>query len=475
MIVFPPGAHLHLVGIGGVGMSAIARVLIEQGYRVSGSDRTTNAYTHALAERGAVIYSGHAARHITDAPPFGVIISSAVKDNPEVEAAQRLRIPVYKRSDVIAGLMHGQTVIAVAGAHGKTTTTAMIVHILREVGREPGYIIGGSLRQIAPEGGSTNASAGRGEVFVVEADEYDYMFLGLRPNIAVVTNVEWDHPDCFPTREVFHEAFEQFAALLPDDGVLIGCADDRGARALLAVHRERHDGETEDYGISHEEAAWTASGITYSEQAVAFDVGWYFQPQGRAALRIPGRVNVLNALAAIAAAARLGVSPTDAMWSLETFAGVGRRFEIIGEIGAGPRAITVVDDYAHNPTKILATLQAARARYPGRQIWAIWQPHTYSRTHTFLAQYTQAFVNADHVLVTDIFGARETPLPGVDGASTAAAIAASHPDARHVPTFEGIVEILRREVQPPAAVLILSAGHANLIGFDYLRAMSAYR
>jgi UDP-N-acetylmuramate--alanine ligase len=449
IITLDRGAQVHLVGIGGVGLSAIARVLLERGARVTGSDRAANAYTEALERDGARIFIGHDASHIAGAD--ALIISSAVHDNPEVEAARAAGIPVYKRSDIIAGLMEGQIVIAVAGSHGKTTTTAMIAHILLAAGLEPGYIVGGTLRT-----SGTNAAAGAGRVFVVEADEYDHMFLGLRPTVAVVTNVEWDHPDFFPTPRLFYDAFARFAALLPPEGRLIACAEDPGAAQLAAEMGDRVSVHL--YGADRPGMMWCLDRVGVTDGNFHTDLVFGGAGACYVQLNIPGRANLLNAVAAIAAAAAVGVAPAEAAAALLSFSGVGRRFEVLDE-AAG---VTVIDDYGHNPSKIRAALAAARVRYPGRDLWAVWQPHTFSRTQAFLEHYADSFGDADHVLVTEIYAAREAPVPGVNGASTAAAL--QHPDARFTPSFEAAVATLAAEARPPAVVMLLSAGDANRIG-----------
>lgn len=436
MIKFSPGNHLYFIGIGGVGLSAIARVLLEQGCQISGSDRAASPYSDALARDGAAIYIGHYAENLLKNSPDAVIISSAIKRNPEVEAAQARGIPVYKRADIIAGLMDGRTVIAVAGSHGKTTTTAMIAHILITTGREPGYIIGGTLKTTG-----TNAAAGAGNVFVIEADEYDHMFLGLRPNIAVVTNVEWDHPDFFKSADEFEDAFRRFSLLVPSDGALIGCSDDAGANRLL------------DWRGQQANTPKLIPYSSYEKRGVVFN---------RA---IPGEHTAVNELAAIKAVERLGVSKVESAAALRTFEGVARRFEILGDIGG----IVVIDDYAHNPTKIRAVLSASRSRYPDREIWAIWQPHTYSRTRTFLDQYAESFHDADHVIVTEIYAAREQPVEGVNGAATAEAL--HHPDARFASTFGEVLDRLIQGVRPPAVILTMSAGDASRIGMAYLNSV----
>ena len=354
-----PGQHIHLVGIGGAGLSAIARILLGQGYRVSGSDRTLNTLTDALAGIGATVYAGHDAANAAGAD--ALIISSAVKpDHVEVLAAQANGIPVYKRSDIMADLMRGKQVVAVAGTAGKTTTTAMITHILLETGQQPSYIIGGVLSTTGQ-----NAGVGAGDAFVIEADEYDNMFLGLRPNIAVVTNVEWDHPDFFRTPEDTQRTFERFVDLLPDDGTLIVCADDPGGRKLWLFALRQKRFWTLPYGTESGDVP-----VALHPDG-AFDF-WISGQPWSARLQVPGTHNVRNALAALLAAGRVGVSTEAAVAALATFRGTARRFELRGEVDG----IAVIDDYAHHPTKIRATLQAAPRRYPDREIWAVWQPHT---------------------------------------------------------------------------------------------------
>jgi UDP-N-acetylmuramate--alanine ligase len=422
--LFQPQQRVHFIGIGGAGLSAIARILLERGVAVSGSDRTPNPLAEALQRNGAQVVYGHDAANIKGADAV-IVTSAASPDHVEIAAAKAAGIPVYKRADVIAAIMAGQAAICVAGTHGKTTTTAMITHILRQTGRDPSYIIGGTL----PLTG-TNAGVGQGGAFVIEADEYDYMFLGLRPEIAVVTNAEWDHPDFFPTPESLLDAFRRFIALIPPDGTLIACADDPGAAALMAEARCR----IIPYGF----------------------------PDMPIPLPIPGRHNLYNAHAAILAAGTRGVSRDDAAAALATFTGAGRRFDVRFDRDG----LAVIDDYAHHPTAIRATLQAARSRYPECALWAVWQPHTFSRTRALWSDYLGAFAEADHVIVTDIYAARE----GADGVTTAARFVSelSHPDAHHAPSLDDAAALLSAEVRAPAAILIMSAGDAPEIGVRFL-------
>ena len=434
-----PNQHIHIVGIGGAGMSAIALVLVQKGFHVSGSDRSASDLTQALAAQGVRIHIGHAAEQVDGADL--VLISSAVRpDHVEVQAAHTRGIPVYKRSDVMADIMAGQTTVAIAGTHGKTTTTSMAAHILITAKQEPSYIVGGVLRTTG-----VNAAYGRGKSFVIEADEYDHMFLGLRPQVAVITNVEWDHPDFFPTPGALADAFARFAALVPPSGRLIVCADDDGSRALGAA-RARDGIPVTRYGIVHPEADWHAVDIRIEATRTRFAVTGFGGKLGEVELGVPGRHNVFEEAAA----------------ALATFQGASRRFEQRGESDG----VIVIDDYAHHPTAIRATLAAARSRYPGSAIWAVWQPHTYSRTQTLLADFAEAFGGADHVLVTDIYAAREQPVPGVDAAWVAGCI--DHADARGIATHDEVAACLLAEVRPPAVIVIMSAGDAPQIGIEYL-------
>jgi UDP-N-acetylmuramate--alanine ligase len=449
-----PGAHVHVVGIGGVGMSAIARVLMERGVRVTGSDRSDSEYTERLRADSTVIQLSHDPAHLQADPPELVLISSAVRDNPELEAARAAGIPVVRRSEFIAELMRDQQVIAVAGAHGKTTTSAMVIHILLQAGQHPGFILGGMLKSAG-----TNASAGAGRVFVIEADEYDHMFLGLQPNTAIVTNVDWDHPDFFPTPSAFQRAFEQFIDRLEPSGMLVYSADNPGS-AALGRYAAAHARRTTGYWLNAPDRAPSVEVTDSNEHGLHL----IFRPDSERVIEgflpMTGDHHAANALAAVLAVETAGVSSDVAVHALASFGGVGRRFEVIGD----QHGVAVVDDYAHNPAKIRAALAAARQRYPTRAIWAIWQPHTFSRTQTFLSEYATAFHAADHVRVTEIYPSREKAVqfPGVSGEQTAAAI--DHPDVRYTPTFSELIAELSGSVKAPAAILILSAGDATQLG-----------
>lgn len=457
MLRLIPGQHVHIVGIGGFGMSAIARILLAQGFYVSGSDRSSNALTQALEREGAVIYKGHDAEQVMGAE-LVIATSAAPADHVELGMARALGIPVYKRAEVMAALMVGQTAVCVAGTHGKTTTSAMIAHILLQTGQQPSYMIGGILRNTG-----RNAALGRGRAFVVEADEYDNMFLGLRPDVAVVTSVEYDHPDFFNSPNAMVQTFSQFINLLPENGLLVACADDTAA-AILGQNRLAAGLPVVVYGVHNSQAQRQARHISVdAEGYTTFEVWHEGALLGAARLAIPGRHNILNALAALIVAEDQGVPFGDAVRALATFQGTGRRFEVRGEIGG----VTLIDDYAHHPTAIRATLNAARDRFPRHTLWAVWQPHTYSRTEHLWDDYLNAFAAADHVLVTDVFAAREQPVADVNSARFVAAL--DHADARHAPGLVDAARVLHADVQAPAVIVIMSAGDAPLIGVEFLK------
>ena len=456
-----PNMHIHLIGIGGSGISAIARVLVGRGFVVSGSDEQANEVTAALQAAGATIHLGHAAANINGAQ--AVVISSAIpEDNPELQAARATHIPVMKRSDFLGHLMADRIGIAVAGTHGKTTTTGMLAHILMEADLDPTVIVGG----ILPSLGS-NGRFGEGDYFVVEADEYDHMFLGLRPEVAIITNIEHDHPDIFPAEADYRAAFEQFTKLLPEAGHLVACATDPETAVLLEKVAAARRGNQH---LRH----WRRKGEQPKADYLALDLrpnqlgGTDFlvetqgEMMGLARLRIPGDHNVLNALAAIIVAADLGVDFNVIRAALGSFSGVNRRFELIGEVAS----VTIIDDYAHHPTEIEVTLQAARQRYPGRRLWAVWQPHTFSRTKLLLDKFATCFTEADRVVALDIYRSRETDSLGLDTAVVLEAM--NHPAAIHIPNLDDAAKYILDRVRPHDVVLTLGAGDGNKVAQQVL-------
>ncbi|HEY5984732.1 MAG TPA: UDP-N-acetylmuramate--L-alanine ligase [Anaerolineales bacterium] len=454
--------HVHFIGIGGSGLSAIARVLKESGYIVTGSDMTMSPFAADLQAAGVEVHIGHAAQNVRGAD--WVVRSSAIADgNVEVQAAKAAGLPVYRRADFLGKFMEDKTGIAVAGTHGKTTTTAMLAFVLSELGQQPSFIVGGVLTNYG-----VNARAGSGRTFVVEADEYDRMFLGLKPRIEVITSLEHDHPDIYPTLEDMVEAFESFVSLLPHDGTLIGCLDDPGASSLMMKAR-RLGRKVMAYSLG-QEATITApqwmQGRNLQPNAgggfdfeVATNVGSV--KMVKVGLQVPGEHNVRDALAALSVCAVLGLSIQEAAVALARFNGTGRRFEIKGE----RRSVVVIDDYAHHPTEIRATLAAARSRYPGRRVWAVWQPHTYSRTRALFDQFVQAFEDADQVIVTEIYRSREAEQ---DYSAEQIVRSMGRDSAHFIKTLDATTTYLLEQLQPNDVVLVLSAGDADQITADVL-------
>ncbi len=450
--------HIHLIGIGGTGMSAIARVLHERGVRVSGSDRQLSPLAAELRAAGVQVFVGHAPENIGGASL--VVRSSAVpEDNPEVAAARQQGIPVLKRAEFLGRLTAGSICLAVAGTHGKTTTTSMLALALSELGLDPSFIIGGVATNLG-----TNARAGKGPHFVIEADEYDHMFLGLSPTLAIVTNVEHDHPDCFPTWESFQDAFRQFAGRIQPGGWLVACGDNPGARQL--AHSAAQAGiQTCLYGLQAG-AAFTAEALAGRAGAgFAFEARQNGQLLTRVALHAPGRHNVLNALAVLAAAALLGLPIGPVAQALEKFSGAGRRFDVLGEANG----VVIVDDYAHHPTEIRATISAARQRYPQANLWVVWQPHTYSRTQTLWEDFRTCFGQADQVLVLGVYAAREKHPAGFSMQALAETI--QNANVRYLPELGQACDTLANETQPGSVVLVLSAGDADQVSRSTLAAL----
>jgi len=428
--------------------------LLEQGWQVSGSDLQMSPVAQALSDSGARIAIGHDEANVEQADLL--LVSSAVPEtNVEVAAARARGIPVYKRADFLGQMMSGKTGIAVAGTAGKTTTTGMLIWILDQAGLDPTFIVGGVLGGLG-----TNARAGKGPHFCIEADEYDGMFLGLDPTVAAVTHLEHDHPDCYPTMDDMRAAFEQFLSLVPGDGLIVGCGDHPQVAKLLA-------------GITHApvrtcglkpENDWYATGVQadslggYEFVVCSPDGEW-----GTAQIALPGLHNVQNALVALVVAQWLGVEKGAICQALRSFEGMGRRFEVIGQVDG----VTIIDDYGHHPSKIRAALDAARARYGDRPLWAVFQPHTYSRTKALWTEFATCLDRADHVVVLDVYAAREKDTLGVRAADLAAAMV--HPDVRYIAEIAPAAEYIVSHLEPQAVVLTLSAGDGNQVGFRVLK------
>ena len=453
--------HIHFIGIGGAGLSAIARVLLERGFTVSGSDRQQSPLTDRLQQAGAQVHIGHDPSAVEGADV--VLRSSAVPDdNAEVVAAQEAGIPVLKRADYLADLLQDLTLIAIAGSHGKTTTTAMIAWLLSELGLDPGFIVGGEVSDLG-----TNAGAGSPPYFVIEADEYDYMFWGLQPHLAVVTNIEHDHPDCFPTPQDFYQAFVGFIDRITPQGALIACLDDP-VTAQLILHARNKDIPALTYSLEHARADYHAAKLQPQAGAgFAFTLFRQQQPLLDCKLLVPGRHNVLNALAALAVIDQLGLDLDKAASVLAEFRGAGRRFDILGQAGD----VTIIDDYGHHPSQIKTTLEAASYYYPGARLWAVWQPHTYSRTLQMLDAFAVSFAAADQVLVTEVYPARESQPDDFSQEQVAEAI--QHDSVNYSGNLANTTEQLLQQVQPGDVVIVFSAGDATQVSAGLLAGLQS--
>jgi UDP-N-acetylmuramate--alanine ligase len=443
--------RVHFIGIGGVGMSAVARIMVARGVAVSGSDAKNLPVMAELAAAGATITVGYAAANLGDAQT--VVAGSAIRaDNPELAAARAAGLPVLHRSEALAATMGDDLVVTVAGTHGKSTTTSMIAILLQGAGMDPSFAIGANVPALG-----VNAAHGTSGVFVAEADESDGSFLNYRPRIAVVTNVEPDHLDHYGTAEAVYESFDRFTALLPADGVLIACADDAGAAALAERTLARGNTRVVLYGTS------AASDLLLHDGGPG-DVA-VTSPTGRFALdlQVPGRHNVLNATAAFAVALELGVDADSAARALAHFSGASRRFELKGEA----RGVRVYDDYAHHPTEVRAALTAARSVAGGHRVHVLFQPHLFSRTREFARGFAEALNLADTALVLDIYPAREDPIPGVSSQLIAEHLA---PGGRLVDPG-GAVSALADVAGPGDIILTVGAGDVTAFGPQIVQAL----
>lgn len=437
--------HIHMVGIGGIGMSSIAEVLLARGFAVSGSDLEAGETTRSLANRGARIYRGHDAGHAAGADV--VVYSSAVDPakNPETEFAREHHIPLIGRPEMLGELMRMKFGVGIAGTHGKTTTTTMTGHVTEEGGFDPTVIVGGKVSTIG-----TNAVSGDGDIIVIEADEYDRTFLRLTPSIAVITNVDTDHLDCYRDLDDIRDAFVEYANRLPFFGAAIVCVDDPGVRSIL----HRLDRRTVTYGTAPQ-AEVRAENVTQEGRQMSFTVLHEGRLMGRARVNAPGIHNVRNSLAAIATGLELGIDFESIVRGLASYEGVHRRMQEIGDV----RGVLVVDDYAHHPVEVEATLTAARACWPERRIIAVFQPHMYSRTRQFATEFAAALQAADVVVVTDVYAARETPKDGARGDIIVDALREmAHEAVDWVPRRTDVGRSVSKRARPGDVVITLGAG-----------------
>jgi UDP-N-acetylmuramate--alanine ligase len=453
--------RIHLVGIGGSGMSGIAEVLVNMGYEVSGSDLHRTAVTDRLVALGVRIAEGHRAELVLGAAV--VVVSTAVRDaNPEVVEARRLKIPVIARAEMLAELMRMKYGIAVAGAHGKTTTTSLVAAVLAQGGLDPTVVVGGRLRAIG-----SNAFLGAGRFLVAEADESDGSFLKLSPSIAVITNIDREHLDHWKGGlPEIEKAFLEFAGKVPFYGLCVVCAEDPVSRGLLP----RLERRVVTYAASVPATYRVGDVCTHEDFTLSFDV---FEKEfllGRARLRMPGRHNALNALAAVAVGRELGLGSSAILAALESFEGVGRRFEAKGE----EDGILVVDDYGHHPNEIAAVLRAAKDHSRRRTV-VVFQPHRYTRTRDLLPEFAGCFDQADLLFIVPIYPAGEDPIPGVTEEAIAKAVVGhGHPACRHLEDLDGAAAAIRPLLRSGDLVITLGAGNITRLGDLLLRELASH-
>jgi len=440
---------IHFVGIGGIGMSGIAEVLLNLGYQISGSDLREGETTRRLTSLGAEVYYGHAAENLVDVDV--VVTSTAVRqENPEVAEAHRRMVPVIPRAEMLAELMRMKYGIAVAGTHGKTTTTSMVATVLHHGGIDPTAVIGGRLDMFG-----SNAKLGQGKFLVAEADESDGSFLKLSPTIAIVTNIDADHLDFYTDLDEIKQTFVDFLNKIPFYGLAVLCLDDPGVQEILPSVNKRFT----TYGLS-KQADVRAIDIQHNAGRTAFTAVIDGKEQGRISFNMPGEHNVLNALACVAVCHELDLSFDEIADGFKDFGGVGRRFQIKYE----DQGVMVVDDYGHHPVEIRATLAAARKGWD-RRVVTIFQPHRYSRTQALFDDFLTAFYQSDVLIITDIYAASEDPIPGVDAADLVNGIAEhGHKDVRHITGNEAILEHLEKIVVDGDMVITLGAGNVWQLG-----------
>jgi UDP-N-acetylmuramate--alanine ligase len=441
--------HVHFIGIDGISMSALAAILQKRGFTISGSDLKKSTLTQRLIDNGATFYYGQAPEHVEGADL--VIYTAAIKpDNPELKEAQRRGIPTYSRAVLLGALMNeAKYGVALSGSHGKTTTTAMTGLIVRDAGLDPAIMLGGVHDSL---GGNVRVPEGnKEEYFVSEACEYVDTFLALRPYLSVILNIDADHLDYFGDLEHVRAAFRKFAELVPPEGYLVACLDKKADVQSILDGLNCH---VVTYSSEDQSADWQARDIvTHADATTEFTAVYHGREMGRISLRIPGRHNVLNALAATAAAAVLGITFDQCAATLNNFTGTHRRFEYLGStVGA-----RFYDDYAHHPTEIKATLAAARAMRPSRLI-CVFQPHTYSRTKSLMQEFSNAFGDADIAIITDIYAARETDTLGISSEQLVQEMQPKHKQAVYVGNLDEAIKWLNHELRPGDLVITMGAG-----------------
>lgn len=444
------GSHVHFVGIGGIGMSGLARILRNMGYDVSGSDSGNSPLLPELRNTGITVSVGHHSANLPQRVDLVVRTSAVTSANPEIAAAEYRGIPVMRRAELLGALCDRKTTIAVAGTHGKSTTSSMLTSAMMHLGLDPSYVVGAIIHET-----NSNAELGSGEYMVVEADEYDRSFLALRPAHVIITNAEYDHPDIFSSPTDYESVFVQFASQMQTGGTLVIRGDDAGSAGVLSELQQGNRLPAavtiRTFGLSD----------TLDWSVTARNGGWLFHGPGGVdvdvALQVPGLHNALNALAVVAMLDALGIPAADAARALASFQGIGRRFEHRGECAG----VLVIDDYAHHPTEVAATLRTALTTYPDRCIWAAFQPHTFSRTAALLAEFTNAFALAPNRLLLDVYGAREVD----DGSVSSADMQRLAGDGGlRATNVDEAAQMLATLVTPGDVVLTMGAGDITNLG-----------
>jgi UDP-N-acetylmuramate--alanine ligase len=454
--VFSSIKKIHFVGIGGIGMSGIAEILLDQGFTVTGSDRAASENTDRMKELGAGVFIGHEAKNVSPDVDALVYSSAVAPDNPELQEAQRRKIPVIRRAEMLAEVMRLKYGIGIAGTHGKTTTTSMVGLILIEGGVDPTVIVGGRLRGLA----GSNARLGKGQFIVVEADEFDRSFLSITPTIAVLTTLETDHLDCYRDLEDIKSAFIQFASKGPFYGFVVLCLDEPALQDIMPKLKKK----IITYGLNGQ-ADLQAVDIAHRQNVTRFVVLYGGKELGDVELQIPGKHNVQNALAAIAVGLEVGIPFAKVKAGIEKFTGVFRRWELKAEVGG----VTVIDDYAHHPTEIRATLAGAKAGWR-RRVICVFQPHLYSRTRDFYDEFGRAFFNADVLVLTDVYPAREEPIQGVSGELIVnAAREFGHKNVTYVPDKKDIPAYLLKIKRPGDIIITMGAGDIWKFGEEFIK------
>ncbi len=446
--------HLHLMGVGGVGMCGIAEVLLTEGLTVSGCDLADNERTRRLAGRGAMVHIGHHPDHLAGVD--GLVISAAVPaDDAELQAARAAGLPVIRRAEMLAELMRLRRGVAVAGTHGKTTTTALVGHLLAHAGADPTIIVGGRAHFLG-----AHARVGEGPLLVCEADEYDRSFLELAPHISVITNLEREHLDCYGSEEELAASFAAFANRTSVFGAVVLCADDPGAWKLRDAVRRR----VVAYGLS-EEAGMRTRIVGMDARGTRFAVSRNGDDLGEVFLPLPGRFNALNALAAITVGLELDLEFAELAEGCRSFSGVARRFEVRGEVGG----VTVVDDYAHHPTEVRAVLEAARQAMPGRRVVTVFQPHLFTRTRDFAEEFARALLGSEVAVVLPIYPAREKPIEGVGSHLVVDhARQLGHQNVLAGPPPEEVQALLAEILRPGDVLLTVGAGNVDRVASAWL-------